>query len=277
MTVGTASGLGLARVDDHHFEAFLLGERAEGVVGVVTAVADAWVGAHHQHEVGVLHVGVEEDRRRRIEEPVVDEEVLGLLLGERVEPALRAQRAEKGEPVGGVHVVGLPPDAHETDAAGAVGLTQARELLGDLRDRDLPGDLLEAAVGEPTQRLLDALGVLDIVADAIGLVAHVALRDGVVRVRPKVADAALPHVHTQTAVVTAEHADGGDVAGIARDWCRRDGGIDGNGSGHAGLLQAGVRSWGSVGFAAWATRALTERAESASPHTTAAWVTSPQS
>ena len=157
----------------------ILGQLPEGVVRVVAAVADARVRAHHQQEARVLEIGVEEGGGRRVEHPLVHQEVLRLLLGQRVEPALRAEAGEPGEAVGGVHVVGLPADPHQADRPWRVLLPDRAEPVRDLGDRRLPGHPLESAVLAPAQRVLDALGVVDVVPDRERLVADVAARDGV--------------------------------------------------------------------------------------------------
>src|SRR6266566_2978009 len=58
---------------------------------------------------------------------------------------------------------------------------------------------------------ISAVAVLDVVGDAEGLVADVALRDGIRLVAPHGHDAAALDVDAQPAVVAAEDAHGGKV------------------------------------------------------------------
>ncbi len=137
--------------------------------------------------------------------------MLRLLLREGVEPAARARAAEKGHRVGRVHVVALSADADERDGARRVPAPDLVQPGRDLGDRRRPVDLLERAVGTAAQRVPHAVAVLDVVGDAEGLVADVALRDGIRLVASHGHDAAILDVDAQPAVVAAEDAHGGKV------------------------------------------------------------------
>jgi hypothetical protein len=246
VSIGRAGGLGLTRVHDDQAPLGVLREGLEVVVRVVAAVRDTRVRAHHEQELRVRLIGVEEDRGRRVEHPVVDEEVLMLLLRECVEPALRPHRLEPRQRVGGIHVVGLPSDADESDGAGAVLAPKSSQLRPDLRHRLVPADPFEAPVGAPAQRMLEALIVMRIVGHRERLVAHVAVRHGMGLVRAHRRDAPVLHIHPQAAVVAAQHADRREVARRerergARDRGRHAAGRDGGGGGHRVLLRGARR------------------------------------
>ena len=113
------------------------------------------------------------DRRRGVEHPLIHQVVLGLLLREGVEPAPRAERAQKPETVGRVHVVALAADADQADRARRMLRADLTELRGDLGDRGVPADALEAAVGAPAQRMLETLCMVHVEGNADGLVADV--------------------------------------------------------------------------------------------------------
>jgi hypothetical protein len=242
--VGLAGGLGLPGIDHDHAAVGILGQLPEGVVRVVAAVADARVRAHHEQEARVLEIGVEEGGGRRVEHPLVHQEVLRFLLGQRVEPALRAEVGEKGEAVGGVHVVGLPADPHQADRPWRMLLPDRAEPVRDLGDRRLPGHPLESAALAPAQWVLDALGVVDVVADRERLVADVTARDGVGLVGADSGDASAFDVDADAAVVAAEHTDAGQVVRRQRQGRLRDREIDAlRGGGHGGSSWGlGVRS-----------------------------------
>ena len=180
----------------------------------------------------MLRVGMGERGRRRGEHPLVQQVVLGLLLRERVEPAPRAERAQEPDAVGAVHVVSLPADADQGDRARRMPITHVAQLRGDLRDRRVPRDALEGAVGLATQRVPGPLRVLDVGPDAKRLVADVALGDGIVLVRAHLDDLAATDVDAQAAVVAAQHARGRDVVGVERERGARHGRIDGLGLHH---------------------------------------------
>ena len=80
-----------------------------------------------------------ESRRRRVEHPLVEQVVLGLLLREGVEPAPRADAAQERHRIRRVHVVALPADADQRDRRAANGARGCRSSLrGDLGDRRRP-------------------------------------------------------------------------------------------------------------------------------------------
>ena len=203
-------------------------------------VGDARVRAHGEQQARVLDVRVEPALGSRVEHPVVDQEVLGLLLGEGVEPPRRAERHQEGERVIAVHVVGLAAHPGEGHAARRVLEGDRAELLGDLADRRVPVDALEAAVGPAPQRVLRALIVVRVVPHAEGLVAEVAVGDRVRVVRADLVDLAALHVDAQAAVVAAQHTHGREVLGVERDRGLRDGRIDG-GRSHAFSSSASSR------------------------------------
>ena len=266
MAVRAACGLGLARVDDHERVARILDEALEGLGGVVAAVRDARVGAEDEEEARVPLVGVEVGGRRGVEHPLVHQAVLGLLLREGVEPASRAEGAEEAEAVWGVHVVALAADADEADRARRVLRADRREPRRDLRDRDVPGDRLEAAVGQAAERLRHPLGVAHVARDAEALVADVAGGDRVPLVGADRDDPAAGHVHPHPAVLAAEHADGREVGGVERERRPGDGGIDGLGCDHrsSSLGRCG-RAFHSL-RSAGPGRTCMSRAPTGSPH-----------
>jgi hypothetical protein len=231
---GQAGGVGLPGVHDDQRAFGVVGEGLERVRGVVAALADARVGAEDEQEAGVGQVGVQEDRRRGVEHPLVHQVVLGLLLREGVEPAPRTQAAEKAETIGRVHVIRLAADADQADRAGRVLAADVFEPGRDLTDGDVPTDALEPAVGAAPERVLNALRVLDVVRDAEALVADVAVRDRIRLVGPHGGHAAARHVDANAAVVAAEDAHGGKAGGIEREGRAGHGRIDGLHGTHRG-------------------------------------------
>src|SRR5262249_33188174 len=174
----------------------------------------------------------------------VQEVVLGLLLGEGVEPAPRAEGAQEADAVGAVHVIALAADADERDRARRVPVADVTQPGGDLGDGGVPGDALERPVRPTAQRMLGALRVPHVGADAERLVAHVALGDGIALVGAYLDDLAVAHVDAQAAVVAAEHARGGEVVRVERDRGAGDARIDGLGLHHDASSLVGARSAG---------------------------------
>src|SRR5205807_9320162 len=122
-----------------------------------------------------------------------------------------AERAQEAEAVRGIHVVPLAADADEADRARRVARADLRELGRDLRDGDVPADALEAAVGEASQRILDALRVSYVARDAEALVADVPGRDRVPLVGADGDDPSAGDVDSDAAVLAANDADGCEV------------------------------------------------------------------
>jgi len=264
VAVGAARRLGLARVDHDEGVLRILDEALEALGGVVTAVRDARVGAEDEEEAGVPLVGVEIRRRRGVEHPLVHQAVLGLLLREGVEPASRAEGAEEAEAVWGIHVVALAADADEADRARRVLRADRREPRRDLRDRDVPGDRLEAAVGQAAERLRHPLGVAHVARDAEALVADVAGSDGISLVGAHGDDPAAGDVHPDAAVLAAEDADGRQVGGIERQRGPGDGRIDVLGCAHRSSSLG--RHAGAFFRSARPGRTCMSRAPTPSPH-----------
>jgi hypothetical protein len=122
MEVGAARGFGVARVHDHDRAVAVLRQRLQGVDGIAAAMRHARVRPEDEHVVGVRLVGLEHGCGRGLQHPLVEQAVLGLLLGERVEPALRADRFEEAHRVRRIHVVALSADSDQADGAWRVAL-----------------------------------------------------------------------------------------------------------------------------------------------------------
>ena len=86
MAICLTGGLGLPGVHDDHALVRVLRETLEGVVGIVPTIRDPGVRPQREQQIRVLDIGVEPVLRRRVEHPLVDQEVLRLFLAQRVEP-----------------------------------------------------------------------------------------------------------------------------------------------------------------------------------------------
>src|SRR5262245_56189745 len=201
MAISLASGLGLARIDHDQGPLWVLGDLPERIGGVVPALADARVGPERQQKARPRGIRMQNDRRRRAEHPLLDQVVLGLFLGESVEPAPRPETAEEAEPIGSIHVVGLPADADQPDRSRRVLPPDVVQLRPDLGNRGIPRDALELAVRTAAQRMLHSLRVFDIQWDAEALVADVSVRDGILLIGADRGDASARDIDADAAVV----------------------------------------------------------------------------
>src|SRR5262249_42495807 len=131
---------------------------------------------------------------------------------------------------------------------------------GDLGDRGVPGDALERPVWPPAERMLDALRVPHVGADAERLVAHVPLGDGIALVGTYLDDLTAAHVDAQAAVGAAGHARGGEVVRVERDRGAGDARVDGLRLHHEASSLAWARSAGPG--CARMSRAVTGSAQS---------------
>ena len=101
--------------------------------------------------------------RLAAEHVAIDPEVAGFLLRKRVEDAARTQRAQQSTGVGAAGVVALPAAAVKSDSLAAMPVDDIAQPLCDFRDRHVPLDLVEAAVGATTQRSRKPILVIRII------------------------------------------------------------------------------------------------------------------
>jgi hypothetical protein len=138
--VGELRGLGAARVDHDQGARGVLGDLAERVAGPRQPVGVPRILAEEERDLGVLEVGA----RAGAEHEAVHPEVPGLLLGQGARAIAGSERREGGAGVRAAEVIPLPAAAVIEDRLAAVGVTDLREARGDLADRRVPVDLLEA-------------------------------------------------------------------------------------------------------------------------------------
>ena len=175
MQVGHLGGLRAARINDDQLARGILANVIEVVAGIGETMRDPGVRTDHQQEIAAMHIlrGV---TGLAAEHMAVDPEVAGLLLRQRVEDIARTERAQERIGIGAAGVVALPAPAIERQALAAVPVDQVSHPLGDLGNRDIPRDRIEAAVGATAQRRREPVLVVRVVRNARRLVAEIALR-----------------------------------------------------------------------------------------------------
>ena len=169
--VGDLGGLGAARIDHDQAALRVLRDLAQGHAGARDAVREPRVLAEEQRDLAVLEVAarVAAEHLRR------DPELAGLLLRERARAdSTDPSSARVARAVRAGQVVALSAAAVVEDRLAAVRVADRREARGDLADRGVPVDLLEAAVGATAQRLRQAVRAVLVVVEARGLLARVA-------------------------------------------------------------------------------------------------------
>jgi hypothetical protein len=140
------------------------------------------------------------------EHVAVEPEVARFLLRQRVEDVARAKRAEERASIEAAGVIALSTAAVEREALAAVTVDNPVQPLGDLQDRIIPTDRLEATVRAAPERRGEAIAVMDVIGYARGLVAEIALRLRMVAVAAHLGDAPLLHQNFDPAVDVAEIA-----------------------------------------------------------------------
>ena len=149
------------------------------------------------------------------EQMAVDPEVAGLLLRQRVEGVARAERAQHAAGIGAPGMVALAAAAIQRKALAAVAIDQLAQPCRDLRNRRVPVDRLEAAVGAPAQRRGEPVAVMGIEGNPRGLVAEIALRLRIVAVAADLDDLAVSDLNLDAAIDVADIA-----GGLAPFWAR---------------------------------------------------------
>jgi hypothetical protein len=103
-------------------------------------------------------------------------------------------------------VIALSAAAVKRQALAAVAVDDQVHPLGDLRDRIIPADRLEATVRAAPERPGEAIAVMDVIGYARGLVAEIVLRLRMVAIAAHLGDAPFFHQHFDPAVDVAEIA-----------------------------------------------------------------------
>src|SRR6266436_5211727 len=88
----------------------------------------------------------------RTEEMAVHPKITGLFLGERVREVRGTHRAHQRHGEWPVRMITLSAAAIEREGIAAVCRTELAEPCGNFRDRRVPGDRFEAAIGTPAKR-----------------------------------------------------------------------------------------------------------------------------
>ena len=170
--------------------------------------------ADQQRHLGVLEVGP----RHAAEHAAGDVELAGLFLRDGAALVAHAQCGAHRAAVQARQVVALATAAVIQQAGTAVAAGQRHRTLGDLAQRGVPVDRLEAAVGAPAHRVGEALRAVLVVVHARGLFAGVTARSGVRVVAThahQVAAVLAAELHLQAAVVLAQDAGGALPGGMA--------------------------------------------------------------
>jgi hypothetical protein len=186
--VGGVGGLGAPRVDHDQLAARVLAQAVELVARIGEAVGQPGIGAQHQQQVAVVDV-FGRVAHLRAEEVAVEPEVAGLFLRQRVEDRARAQRPQQAEGIAAARMVALATAADSRHRLATMRGHHRAQALGNLADGGVPVDGLVAAVGAPAQRRGQAVAVVDITRNRLGLVAQIALRARVVAIAPHLDDA----------------------------------------------------------------------------------------
>ena len=202
--VGHLGRLGADRIEHDHRPLRVLRDLAQDHAGAREALRLPRVLADEDRDLGVLEVAA----RVAAVEMRVDEELAGLLLGERARAVARAERAQDRAAVGAAEVVALAAAAVVEDRLAAVLVADRREALGDLGDRRVPVDLLEAAVVAAAQRRGQPVAAVLVVVEPEGLVAGVALRGRMRLVAADLGERPALELDLDSAVALAEDAGG---------------------------------------------------------------------
>ena len=216
--VGHRGGLGDDRVEHDDRPLGVLLHVAQDGAGAREALRLPRVLADEQRHLGVGEVAA----RVAAVELRVDPELAGLLLRERAGAVARAERAQRRGAVGAAEVVPLAAAAVVEDRLAAVLVADGGEALGQLGDRGVPVDLLEAAVGHPLERRLQAVAAVLVAVEAHRLVARVAVRLDVLAIAADALEGAPVDVDLDAAVALAEDA-GGFLPGGLYDVCHSSG------------------------------------------------------
>ena len=205
MQIRHLGGLCAARIDDDQLAVRIFPDLVELVAGIGKAMGDPWIGADHEQQVAMMHVlgGV---AGLAAEHVTVDPEIAGFLLRERVEDMARAERTQQRVRIGAAGMIALAAAAIKRKAFSAVTLDHLAQARRDLRDRGVPVDFVESAVGAAAQRRGQPVLVMRIERNARGLVAEIALRLRVLAVAAHLGNFALVDQNLEAAIHVAEIA-----------------------------------------------------------------------
>src|SRR5882724_7375069 len=120
----------------------------------------------------------------------------------------RAERAQERRRVGAAGMIALAAAAIEREALAAVPVHQLAQARGDFRNRGVPVDRVEAAVGASAQWRGQPVLVMGVVGNARGLVAEITFRFRVLAVAAHFRDAVLIDHDLDAAIDVADVAGG---------------------------------------------------------------------
>jgi hypothetical protein len=163
--------------------------------------------ADEHRDLGALEIAGGVAARATVE-LAVDPELPRLLLGERVRGVDRAEGLAGGGAVRPAEMIPLPAATVVEDGVAAVSVANRGELGRHLRDRGVPVDRLEGAVGASPERRLQAVRVRLVEVEALGLLARVALRAGMRAVAAHARDVPSLGLDLDAAVDAAQDAGG---------------------------------------------------------------------
>src|SRR5271155_5836387 len=172
MVVRHLGRLGATRIDHYQRTIRVSRDVAQNGTRALEAMRLPWVLADEHGDLGLLVAAAEAGP----EEFVVDPELAGLFLGERVGAENRAERAPGRGAVASAKMIPLPAAAVIEDARAAELLANFKEAGSDLADRGIPVDFLEVAVGSPPHRRSQPVPAILVVVNPLRLLAGVALR-----------------------------------------------------------------------------------------------------
>src|ERR1017187_3964064 len=142
MVIRNFRRFGATRVD-HYQRAVRVGRNvAEDRTGALKAMGLPRVLADEYRDLRLLVASAESRPKKHM----VDPELTGLFLGQRVGAEDRAERAPRRCSIAAAQMIALPDAAEIENARAAISIAPLNQALGDLADDDVPTDFLEAAV-----------------------------------------------------------------------------------------------------------------------------------
>ena len=170
MQIGLLGGFAAPRIDDDELARRILGQRVQFLARVGETMREPGIGAEHQQQIAMLDV-FRAMAALRAEQMTVDPEVAGLLLRQGIEDMARTETAQEGGGVGAAGMIALPAAAIERERLRAMGGDHLTQPRSDLADGGFPGNRFVATVSATAQRRGQAVMMMHIARNALGLIA----------------------------------------------------------------------------------------------------------
>src|SRR5262249_57298073 len=117
-------------------------------------------------------------------------------------------RGQEGGGIGAAGMMALSAAAIKRETLAAVAIDEVADTRGDFRNRCVPVDRIEAAIGAAPQRCGQAVAVMGVPGNPRGLVAEIAPRFRIVAVAADLADLAVLDQDLDAAIDIADVAGG---------------------------------------------------------------------